>query len=145
MIIRNILSQKQSGNVKTIKADALITDAIDALAKFRIGALIVSKDGTSVDGILSERDIVASLSAKGADVLGARIHEIMTKTVIACDPADSAVSVLEKMTDGRFRHMPVVDEGKMIGVISIGDVVKARIGEVEQENTALTDMIAGHA
>ena len=102
-------------------------------------------DGASVDGILSERDIVRELGKRGGGCLDDAVSSLMTNAVIACHPGDSVLSVLEKMTDGRFRHMPVIEDGAMIGVVSIGDAVKARIDEVESENSALTDMIAGTA
>ena len=116
--------------------------ATEILAKHRIGAVIVTRDGDIVDGILSERDIVRALGTKGLSILELQVQDLMTAEVIGCHPEDTAISVLEKMTDGRFRHMPVIEANKMIGVISIGDVVKARITEVQSENAALTDMIS---
>ena len=104
--------------------------------------MIVSRDGAIVDGILSERDIVRALGTRGVDCLDMQVQDLMTAEVIGCHPEDTAMSVMEKMTDGRFRHMPVIEENRMIGVISIGDVVKARITEVQAENAALTDMIS---
>ncbi len=145
MIVSQILSQKPSGNIITVPKDERIETAVARLSKHRIGALIVSNDGASVDGILSERDIVRDLGESGVKALSGTVGDLMTKNVVACSPGDTAVSVLERMTTGRFRHMPVVDQSRLIGVISIGDVVKARIEEVENENTALTDMIGGYS
>lgn len=85
---------------------------------------------------------MCGLAARGAAVLDQRVQDLMTAEVVGCRPEDTAHSVLERMTDGRFRHMPVIEENRMVGVISIGDVVKARISEVQTENVALTDMIA---
>lgn len=142
MIVRNIIGTKQIRQVLTVKPSDTVKAATEMLAANRIGAVIVSRDGEIVDGILSERDIVRALGTTGAGILTSRVEELMTATVIGCRPEDSANSVMEKMTDGRFRHMPVIENNRMIGVISIGDVVKARISEIQQENSALTGMIA---
>lgn len=145
MLVQNILSSKPVTGILTISASKSVADAAAILSEKRIGALIVSEDGQTVAGIISERDIVRRLGSSGPDCLSMRVGDLMTADVVACAPGDSAVSVLERMTAGRFRHMPVVADGKLVGVISIGDVVKARIDEVEHENSALTDMIAGHS
>jgi len=142
MIVRNIIDSKPSTQIITMKPTDTVASAVEVLAKHRIGAVIVSRDGAMVDGILSERDIVRSLGTRGVSTLEAQAQDLMTSTVIGCHPQDTAISVLEKMTDGRFRHMPVIEDNRMIGVISIGDVVKARITEVQSENAALTDMIS---
>lgn len=144
MTVRNILKTKGSNEILTIKPDVTVAHAAGILSQHRIGALIVSADGDSLDGMLSERDIVRELGKRGAAVLSEPVSNMMTAKVITANPDDIAVQALEKMTDGRFRHLPVIEGGKMIGVISIGDVVKHRISEVEAENTALTDMIVGH-
>ena len=142
MIVRNIIDTKALHQVITVKPTDTVRSAAEVLAKHRIGAVIVSRDGAIVDGILSERDIVRALGTKGPSILELRAEDLMTAAVIGCHPEDTALSVLERMTDGRFRHMPVIDANRMIGVISIGDVVKARITEIQSENAALTDMIA---
>jgi CBS domain-containing protein len=142
MIVRNIIDSKASQMIITMKPTELVRSAVEVLAKNRIGAVIISSDGAMVDGILSERDIVRALGTRGVECLDAQIQDLMTASVIGCHPEDTAISVMEKMTDGRFRHMPVIDANRMIGVISIGDVVKARINEVQAENAALTDMIS---
>ncbi len=144
MLVRQILSAKPDQKILTIAPDASIGQATEKLSAHRIGALVVSKDGDTVDGIISERDIVRELGQEGPDALLKAVSELMTKTVVGCSPADTAVSVLERMTQGRFRHMPVAEDGHLTGFISIGDVVKARIDEVEHENSALTEMIAGN-
>ena len=143
MLVRQILSSKPETPIATIAPDAKISAAAQMLAKRRIGALIVSGDGNTVDGILSERDIVRELGNRGGGCLSEAVADLMTNAVIACHPGDTVLSVLEKMTDGRFRHMPVVEDGKMIGVISIGDAVKARMAEIEQENAAMVGMLSG--
>ena len=142
MIVRNIVDSKSQRQIITVKPADLVRTATEILAKHRIGAVIVSRDGAIVDGILSERDIVRALHARGVGCLDQQVQDLMTAEVIGCHPEDTAMSVMEKMTDGRFRHMPVIEANRMVGVISIGDVVKARILEVQAENTALTDMIA---
>jgi CBS domain-containing protein len=142
MIVRNIIDSKSLRQIITLKPADSVRSATEILAKHRIGAVIVSRDGEIVDGILSERDIVRALGTKGAAILDLEARDLMTATVIGCHPEDTAISVLERMTDGRFRHMPVIEGNRMIGVISIGDVVKARIAEIQTENAALTGMIS---
>jgi CBS domain-containing protein len=142
MTVRNIIGAKPIQQIITVRPTDVVRTATEVLAKHRIGAVIVSGDGAMVDGILSERDIVRALGTHGVGCMGQTVQELMTAEVIGCHPDDSATSVMEKMTDGRFRHMPVIDGGRMIGVISIGDVVKARLAEIENENSALTGMIA---
>jgi CBS domain-containing protein len=142
MSVKQIISNKRMTQIISVKPGDSIATAAQVLAKHKIGAVIVSRDGAIVDGILSERDIVRGLGTTGVGVLSQQVRDIMTAEVIACHPEDTANSVMEKMSDGRFRHMPVVDQGKMVGVISIGDVVKARIDEIQHENTALTEMIS---
>jgi len=151
MSVKSIVGVKQIKQVITVKPTDSVKAAAEVLAKHRIGAVIVSRDGAMVDGILSERDIVRALGTTGAGCLTMPVEELMTAEVIACHPEDTALSVMEKMSDGRFRHMPVVEDARMVGVISIGDVVKSRIAEAETEaealkayieNSALTDMIS---
>ena len=144
MTVRRILDSKPRHDILTIKPTDSVADAARILSENRIGALVVSSDGASLDGMLSERDIVRELGKRGPSCLDDRVSALMTAEVITAAPDDVAVTALEKMTAGRFRHLPVMDGGDMIGVISIGDVVKHRIEEVERENTALTDMIVGH-
>ena len=142
MIVRKIVDTKALRQIITVKPSDPVRAATEILAKHRIGAVIVSRDGAIVDGILSERDIVRSLGTKGPAILDLTAQELMTATVIGCHPDDTALSVLERMTEGRFRHMPVIEDNRMVGVISIGDVVKARLAEIQTENAALTDMIS---
>jgi len=142
MIVRNIVESKPSRDIVSVRPTDTVKAATEMLARHRIGAVIVSGDGAIVDGILSERDIVRALGRSGVDCMTQQVQDLMTAQVIGCRPDDTAISVLERMTDGRFRHMPVIDDNRMVGVISIGDVVKARITEIQQENAALTDMIA---
>ncbi len=144
MQVKHILQTKDLTGALTIKAGAKINEAAAIMSEKRIGALVVSESGTTVDGILSERDIVRELGKSGAGCLGDTVSSLMTKTVIACRPDEKVISLMAKMTKGRFRHIPVVEDNALIGVVSIGDVVKARIEAIEQENAALTDMIHGN-
>ena len=142
MSVRKIIEAKQIQKIVTVKPEETVKTAAEILAKFKIGAVIVSGDGDVVDGILSERDIVRALGTVGVSCMTGAVRDLMTAEVIGCSPDDTANSVMEKITDGRFRHMPVIENKRMIGVISIGDVVKARLAEIETENSALTGMIA---
>lgn len=144
MFVTQILNAKAHRGVLTIDPAASVSDAVAELAARRIGALVVSSDGRRAEGILSERDIVRELGQDGPSVLGRRVHEMMTRDLQTCAPGDSAVAILTAMTEGRFRHMPVVEDGLLIGLISQGDVVKARLSEISMENDALTAMISGH-
>lgn len=144
MTVGKIIARKQIKSIISLKPSDSVAAAVDVLAKNRIGAVIISRDGAVVDGILSERDIVRALNTHGAACMDQPVSAVMTAEVIGCHPEDTPLSVIEKMSDGRFRHMPVVDGGKMVGVISIGDVVKARIDEIQSENMALTDMISNN-
>ncbi len=144
MQVRHILQTKSQKGILTIKPEDTISNAAGILSKKRIGALIVSNNGKSVDGILSERDIVREIGKNGVGCMSDCVSKYMTKTVVACGPNDKVILLMSKMSEGRFRHMPVVENGELIGVVSIGDVVKARIESIEQENAALTDMIHGN-
>ncbi len=142
MTVRKILQGKGTDNIITAKPDDSVESVAALLAENRIGAVIVSASGENVEGILSERDIVRALGTQGVGCMQQEARELMTAKVESCGIDDTAMSVMERMTQGRFRHMPVVDDGKLIGVISIGDAVKARISEIQNENQALTGMIA---
>jgi CBS domain-containing protein len=142
MNVETILRNK--GNwVATIRPDATVAAAVDLLNRERIGALVVSEDGERVDGILSERDIVIALAEHGEDLLSRPVDQIMTRTVITCDPTDSVGNLMAEMTNRRIRHFPVVADGRLIGIVSIGDLVKSRLDEVEFEANSLRSFIAG--
>ena len=142
MNVETILRNKGDW-VATIRPDATIADAVETLNRERIGALVVSKDRDDVDGMLSERDIVAALGEYGRDLLSRQVHEIMTRNVVTCDPADTVQELMAEMTNRRFRHIPVVREGRLRGIVSIGDLVKNRLDEVEFEANSLRSFIAG--
>lgn len=144
MLVNQILSMKTPGGIITIRPDATVAEATRLLSERRIGAVVVSEDGKTALGILSERDIVRALGRNGPEVLETPISDLMTRKLETCVTAENALTVLERMTAGRFRHMPVVDaEGNMIGFISIGDAVSARLKELHAEKEALTGMIMG--
>lgn len=143
MLVHQILKSKASTEVVTVAAGSSVTDAAKILSARRIGTLVVSTDGKTADGVLSERDIVRELGARGAACMSETVGSMMTKNPVTCAPDDNADSVLRQMTEGRFRHMPVVDHGEMIGLITLGDVVKARLHEVSMEKEALEGMIMG--
>jgi CBS domain-containing protein len=143
MSVQQILKVKGGGSVVTIGPGATVAEAASLMSARRIGAVVVSDDGQTVLGILSERDIVRELGVQGISCLNEKVAEAMTTRIVTCTPGESAESVMQKMTDGRFRHMPVVEGAVMVGLISIGDVVKARLDEMRMEHEALTGMIMG--
>ncbi|AXC48719.1 CBS domain-containing protein [Paracoccus suum] len=148
MLVNQILVMKtapQGGNpVVTIAPDARVEDAARTMAELRIGALVVSEDGQRPVGILSERDIVREIGRRGGGILNEPVQAIMTGRIMTCHSGDDALAVLERMTEGRFRHLPVVDEdGIMLGLVSIGDAVSGRLKELAAEKDALTGMIMG--
>jgi CBS domain-containing protein len=146
MYVSKILESKQHQGVLTIEPGVSIGDAAAELSARRIGALVVSQDGREAVGILSERDIVRELGRRGAAVLAEKVSQLMTADLECCGPADRSDAIMTRMTEGRFRHMPVVDgDGALVGVISLGDVVKARLTEVSMEKDALESMIMGNA
>ena len=144
MTVAKILRSKGSGDVMTITSDKSVADAAGVLSEKRIGSLVVSDDGSTAQGILSERDIVREIGRRGTGCLSERVTEMMTKDLVTCNTEEKADDVLAKMTQGRFRHMPVVEDGKMIGLITLGDVVKYRLEEVKMEKDALEGMIMGY-
>lgn len=144
MLVHQILREKGGDGVMSVKPGSSVADAAKLLSEKRIGSVVVSGDGKSAEGILSERDIVRELGRRGVGCLSDKVDDLMTRKLITCEKSDTALSVLEKMTEGRFRHMPVIEAGEMIGLISIGDVVKARLSELSMEKDALEGMIMGH-
>lgn len=143
MLVQQILRSKADDGVLTIPPDATVADAARILSERRIGSLVVSRDGRRAEGILSERDIVRDIGRRGAGCLSETVESLMTRNLITCTRSDSADDVLATMTNGRFRHLPVVEGGELVGLISIGDVVKARLSELSMEKDALEGMIKG--
>ncbi|MBU2941733.1 CBS domain-containing protein [Shimia thalassica] len=144
MLVHQVLKSKGNQEVVTVKPGTLVSDAAKILAEKGIGTVVVSATGTSVDGILSERDIVREVAARGAGCLSDKVDDYMTSNIVTCTMKDDATVVLERMTEGRFRHMPVVEDGEMIGLVTLGDTVKARLSELKMEKDALEGMIMGH-
>lgn len=143
MRISVILQQMGQRDIATVPPTASVEDAAKAMSERKIGALVVSSDGKRIDGIISERDIVARLGSDGADTLSRPVADVMTTDVKTCNGNDTAIGLLGRMTRGRFRHLPVADEhGNMTGILSIGDIVKARLEEMEAENRAMADMLS---
>jgi CBS domain-containing protein len=141
MNVEAILRSK-GRQVTTIAADATIAAAVQQLTSRGIGALVVSGDGAEVEGIVSERDIVRGLAEHGADLLRRSVGELMTRRVYTCSPDDSIADLMAQMTERRIRHLPVLRDGALCGIISIGDVVKNRLDEVEFEASSLRTFIA---
>lgn len=142
MKVSVILHKKGSSEIATIQPDAAVSDAVRELSRRRIGALVVSRGGGEIAGIISERDVVRRLGEEGPGVLTRLVSDLMTPKVETCTEDDTAFDLLDRMTGGRFRHMPVVGaDGRMAGILSIGDVVKARLEEIEAENAAMADML----
>jgi CBS domain-containing protein len=139
MTVRAILNVK-GHNVLSVPPDAKLSAAVKILSERRIGAVLVMS-GTRVDGILSERDIVRVLGERGASVLDEPVSAVMTRKVVSCRPSDTVAGLMEVMTSGKFRHLPVLENDRLVGLVSIGDVVKLRVQEYENEQEALRDYI----
>lgn len=144
MQVQQILKLKGDAGVVTVPPGNTVAEAATLLAERRIGSVVVSSDGSRADGILSERDIVRALAERGEACLLSRVEELMTRRVETCTLQDTADQVLARMTEGRFRHMPVVAGATMVGIVTIGDVVKARLTELSMEKDALEGMIMGY-
>jgi CBS domain-containing protein len=140
MIVKNILVGKR-GNVVTIEPTANLTAAVKLLAERRIGAVVILGADNRIVGILSERDIVRVLAEHGPTALNQPVGQVMTRDVKTCSEDDTIGGLMSRMTTGKFRHMPVVEQGKLIGIVSIGDVVKNRVEEIEHETEALRDYV----
>lgn len=140
MRISALLTQKGSA-VVTIAPDATVADAVAELERHGIGALVVSGDDTHIDGIVSERDVVRALGHARGDLLDQPVQSIMTAVVVTASPDDAVESLMAVMTDHRVRHVPIVADGALRGIVSIGDVVKSRIGELEKDRKELVEYI----
>lgn len=140
MSVARILADK-GATVETVSPNRTVDEAIHMLAEKRIGALIVSDSAGRVIGILSERDVMRALARDGASAVDQPLSRYMTAKVVTCTRRASIEDVMETMTEGRFRHLPVVEDGRLVGVVSIGDVVKHRIAAVEAEHKAMRDYI----
>ncbi|MEL7105020.1 MAG: CBS domain-containing protein [Pseudomonadota bacterium] len=137
------LLARKGGGVIAIGQDATLSDAVAVLAEKRIGALVVTDGRGTLCGILSERDIVRKLAQTPGQTLPQTVSENMTSKVMTCTPGDTLLSVLQTMSEGRFRHMPVLDGGALVGMLTIGDVIQYRLNELEHEKLQLKQMIVG--
>ncbi len=143
MSVGEILKAKGAG-VETIEPDASVLDAVERLRDETIGALVVSRDGKAVDGVFSERDVVRGLADHRDSLLSMKVRDLMTTSVATCSPEDGVEKVMLEMTELRARHFPVVDGGRLVGIVTMGDVVKNRLDQVELEKNVLRDTyIAG--
>lgn len=140
--VATILKHKGS-TVYAVGPDDTVSAAVALLKEKRIGALLVTDGNSNLVGILSERDIVRRLAETPGQTLPQRVADLMTENVVSCAPDDALITVLEKMTEGRFRHMPVLSEGKLAGMITIGDAVSQRLKELEYESLQMRQMIVG--
>jgi len=142
MNVQSILAAKASGgDIVSIEPTATLAAAATLLSAHRIGAVVILGAGGRLAGILSERDIVRTLAEQGAAALDLPVGQAMTRNVVTCNADETCASIMERMTQGKFRHMPVMAENRMVGIISIGDVVKNRVDEVERESEAMRDYI----
>ncbi|MBT6531480.1 MAG: CBS domain-containing protein [Marinovum sp.] len=144
MLVQQILNSKANDDVITVQPETTLVEAAAILASNKIGTVVISEDGKKASGILSERDIVRAIAHRGVQALGAPVNDFMTRKIVTCRREATADQVLTIMTDKRFRHIPVVENGEMIGLITQGDVVKAKLSELSMEKDALEYMIMGH-
>jgi len=141
MNVRTILELKGRA-VATIPPEATVDDAVALLHRRGVGALVVSRDGTIVEGIISERDIVRALAERRTGIGGVAVAALMSREVVTCREVDSIGDLARLMTERRIRHLPVIERGALAGIVSIGDVVKSRIAEVESESEAMRELIS---
>lgn len=140
MTVSRILQEK-GRDIVTISPHATLSDAVARLARHHIGAIVVVDDHMAVEGIISERDVVRLLGERGTEALSAPLDSVMTRAVVTCTGDETIPTIMERMTRGRFRHVPVVEQDRLVGIISIGDVVKYRVEEMEREQAALRHYI----
>lgn len=144
MKVGDVLKAK-GARVMTVRPNEPVRVLVERLRAERVGALVVSEDGRRMSGIVSERDVVACMAQHGRSASDVKVSEIMSRTVITCAPSDSLTAIARKMTDNRIRHLPVVEDGMLAGLVSIGDVVKLRLDEMELEANVLRDLaVASH-
>ena len=144
MNVKAILAAKKrnlGGDIVCIEPTADLSAAAKTLASHRIGAVVIRGAGGRLAGILSERDIVRALAKHGAAALDLPVGQVMTREVETCGEDETVAGIMERMTAGKFRHMPVISNGKLVGLVSIGDVVKERVEEIERETEAMRDYI----
>jgi CBS domain-containing protein len=138
-----VILARKGEQVHTIAPHQHVLEAVGAMAEHNVGALVVSSDGRSVDGIVSERDVVQRLAALGHEGLDRRVADLMQSPVVTCGRGTTVDEVMGLMTAGRFRHVPVVEDGALVGIVSIGDVVRSRLDELEVQAEALESYVTG--
>ncbi len=138
----SVLLQRKGSDVVTVAPEMAVAEVLGILTEHRIGAVVVSRDGGEIDGLISERDVVSALAHRGPSVLECRCEQVMTVEVVTCEHDTTVEELMSTMTERRVRHVPVVVEGRLAGLVSIGDVVKDRISGLEFETKALHDYIA---
>ena len=143
MLIGEVLRRK-GRDVATVAPEATISEVLELLARHGVGALVVSSDGSTVAGIISERDVVRALAADGRDVVARSAAQVMTREVVTCSETATIDQLMDEMTERRFRHVPVTEDGRLVGIVSIGDVVNARVRTLETETRQLTNYISGY-
>ena len=141
MKIRDLLATKGDA-VESIALDGTVADVVARLTRLGIGALIVSGSTGTVDGIISERDVVRVLAVHGHDALSRRVGDEMSSPVTTCSPDDDVTSLMSLMTERRIRHLPVVEAGRLVGIVSIGDVVKSRVDQLERDRKELLEYVS---
>jgi len=141
----SVILERKGHDVVTIAPEAMLLAAVDALADANVGALVVSSDGTSVEGVISERDIVRELARRGTAAVKQTVADVMSTDVTTCEPSATIDELSTTMTKRRIRHVPIMSEGSLAGIVSIGDVVKARLDEPEVENDSLGQYVTGGA
>jgi len=144
MLVHNILKSKADDAVVTVVPGTTLQEAADVLAQRKIGTVVVSTDGVRAEGILSERDIIRALAGHGGAAVTQSVDAFMTANLVSCTRDATADAVLQTMTEKKFRHMPVIEDGQMVGLITLGDVVKARLSQLAMEKDALEGMIMGY-
>jgi CBS domain-containing protein len=140
MTVKAILARKGT-EVTTIEPTTTLASAVLSLSKHRIGALVVTGADHRIVGIVSERDIVRALAESGSQALERPVADVMTRKVVTCSERDTVAELMERMTQGKFRHVPVADQGRLVGIVSIGDVVRLRVEEMEHDAAALQEYI----
>lgn len=144
MKVSDVLKDK-GVRVVTVRPYETVRVLVQRLQSERVGALVVSEDGRKMAGIVSERDVVNCMAEHGREASDMHVEDIMSKSVITCAPSDNLTAIARKMTENRIRHLPVIEDGKLAGLVSIGDVVKLRLAEMELEANVLRDLaVAGH-
>ena len=144
MLVSQILKTKTHGKLFSVYSGSIVNEAVRLLSSERIGSVVVLDENESLVGIYSERDTIRALAASGPNCLKGRVNQFMTKTVETCSLTDQGDEVLKRMTEGRFRHMPVLESGGLVGMITIGDIVKSRLDALLLENEAMQNMIKGY-